>query len=68
MVSEVSIDDQIKCVRRELAMRKTVYPKWTASGKMKPEAAERELAAMQAVHDTLTSLKLKQSDLFEVSE
>lgn len=49
----VSLEDQIKCVRRELAMRQRVYAQWVAGGRMKQEAADKELAAMQAVHDTL---------------
>jgi hypothetical protein len=49
----VSIDDQIKCVRRELGMRHRVYAKWVEGGRMKQDAADKELAAMQAVLDTL---------------
>jgi hypothetical protein len=49
----VSLEDQIKCVRRELAMRQRVYAQWVTNGRMKQEAADKELAAMQAVHDTL---------------
>jgi hypothetical protein len=49
----VTVADQIRCVRRELAMRQRVYPGWVAKGKMKQEEADRELAAMQAVHDSL---------------
>lgn len=52
----VTIDQQIASVRRELAMRKNAYPKWVANGRMKQEAADKELAAMQAVHDSLTGL------------
>lgn len=53
----ISLDQQIACVRRELAMRKNVYPKWVANGRMKQEAAEKEMAHLQAVHDTLTAQK-----------
>lgn len=53
----ITLDDQIKCVRRELAMRQRVYPRWVEQSKMKQDAADRELATMQAVHDTLTKLK-----------
>ena len=51
-----TLEAQITCVRRELAMRKNVYPKWVQSGRMKPEAADHEINCMQAVHDTLTAL------------
>jgi ATP-dependent Lon protease len=54
---EVTLDDQLKCVRRELALRQRVYPKHVFAGKMKQEAADYELAAMQAVHDTLKKLR-----------
>lgn len=50
----VPLDQQIACVRRELAMRKNVYSKRVRDGKMKQADADREIAAMQAVHDTLT--------------
>jgi hypothetical protein len=52
-----SIADQIACVRREIGMRERVYPKWVAGGRMKQDAADRELAAMRAVLATLQSLK-----------
>lgn len=54
----VAIDDQIKCVAREIAMRKNVYPKWVANGRMKQEAADREIAGMEAVIETLKAVKL----------
>jgi hypothetical protein len=38
-------------------MRERVYPKWVNAGRMKAEAAEREIAAMRAVLETLLSLQ-----------
>ena len=52
-----SLDAQIACVRRELALRQRVYPRWVAASKMKQAKADEEIAAMQAVHDTLAKLK-----------
>lgn len=49
----VSLKEQIACVRRELALRKSAYAKWVAARRMKQAAADHEIAAMQAVHDTL---------------
>lgn len=54
--------DQIACVRREISMRQNVYPKWVASGRLKPDDAKREQARMQAVHDSLERLALMDSD------
>lgn len=52
----VPLQDQIKCVAREIALRKACYPKWISSGKMKPTEALKELTAMQAVMETLQDL------------
>jgi hypothetical protein len=49
-----SLGEQIECVGREIAIRKKVA--WVNKGRMKLDAAEREIALMQAVHDTLTAL------------
>ncbi|MBF6560523.1 MAG: hypothetical protein IVW56_09550 [Candidatus Binataceae bacterium] len=48
---------QIACIRREIALRERVYPKWVAAGRMKQEAADRELATMTAVLVSLEALK-----------
>lgn len=57
-VSEpISLDAQLACVAREIKMRERVYPRWVATDKMTAAQAERELAAMRAVLDTLSALK-----------
>ena len=48
-LSDVTMAEEIACVKRELAMRERAYPKWVASGRMKPEEAERETRRMRAV-------------------
>ena len=47
----ILIDDveKLKCVEREIAMRRGVYPKWIASGMLKQEKADREIAVMEAI-------------------
>jgi len=50
-MSDFTIDDKIREIRRELAMRKNLYPKWVASGRMKLDHADRLIAIMQAIHD-----------------
>lgn len=54
---QISIADQIACVRREIGMREQAYPKWVSAGRMKAETAEREIAAMRAALETLLSLQ-----------
>jgi len=53
----ISIDEQIACVKRELAFRRRVYPKWVDSGRMAQDQADKELARMTAVLATLEGLK-----------
>ena len=56
-VSDVTLDDMIACVSRELRMREGVYPKWVASGRMRQSAADLELRRMRAVFKALISLR-----------
>jgi hypothetical protein len=56
MSAVVPLTDQITCAKRELALRKNVYPKWVHSGRLKPETAKHEIAAMQAILDSLEAL------------
>jgi hypothetical protein len=53
----VSLEDQIACVAREIAMRKVVYPRRVAAGQMKQSQADLELARMNAVLETLTTTR-----------
>lgn len=52
----VPLADQIASVRREIGMRARVYPAWVRNGKLKPDVAEHEQRAMQAVLETLERL------------
>jgi len=45
--------DQIAEVRRELALRKAVYPGFIARGKLTQTVADRSMERLQAAHDTL---------------
>lgn len=57
MPDRITLDVQLAAVRREIALRKNVYAGWVKSGRMKQEKADSEIAAMQAVHDTLDALQ-----------
>lgn len=57
IVPEIPLADQIRCVGREIGLRRNVYPKWVASGRMKQQDADREIAAMEAVLATLKGLQ-----------
>lgn len=57
MSSDVSIADQVKCAKRELGKRRVFYPQWVASGRLRAVEADKELAAMAAIVETLTELE-----------
>ena len=52
----ITITEQLACVERELRMRRRVYGRWVQQKKLTAEKADHELAAMQAVWDSLCEL------------
>lgn len=52
----VPLAAQIACVERELGMRRSVYPRRVADGKMRQAQADQEVRAMEAVLETLQGL------------
>lgn len=53
----VTLDLQIACVTRELALRRSVYPRQVSRGRMRQSEAEHEIAVMEAVRATLVGLR-----------
>lgn len=53
----IDIDRQIACVRREVSMRRRVYPRWVSTGKMTQDEADRQISTMEAVQATLESVR-----------
>lgn len=53
----ITLDDKIKEVKREIGLREHFYPIWIASGKLKQDTADRQLAVMRGVLETLESIK-----------
>lgn len=53
----VPLSDQIATVARECAMRRTVYPGLVQRGRMKQTEADREIARMEAVLETLAEIE-----------
>jgi hypothetical protein len=52
-MSEPTLEEMIECARREVRMRRRVYPRWVADGRMTQAAADREIASMEAIADRL---------------
>jgi len=64
----ITLEAQLQCAERALAMRRKEYPALVARGKLRRATAERELAGMTAIVETLTRLvqheHARQGDLF----
>jgi hypothetical protein len=52
----VTLQQQLACATRELALRQRVYPKQVAMGKMAEAQAAYEQKCMYAIVETLTQL------------
>lgn len=48
-----SLDEQIAEIKREIALRKSVYPRWIKQGKMTQAQADGRLACLEATLDLL---------------
>lgn len=56
MEESIPLERQVACIRREVSMRKHVYPRWVSSGKMTQVQADREITVMEAAQATLEQL------------
>jgi len=52
-----SLDDEIACVKREVAMRERVYRRRVGDGRMKQEVADREITTVRAVLRRLEDMR-----------
>lgn len=57
MSAGITLAEQIKCVERELAMRKRFYKKAVDQGRLELVEAEYEIEAMEAILNTLRGVK-----------
>jgi hypothetical protein len=57
MTTPVALETQIVCVEREIRQRHRVYPRLVERGTMKQHQADAEIAAMNAVLQTLLALR-----------
>jgi hypothetical protein len=62
MTIVVTTKDKLRCVQRELAMRKRCYPRWVDENKMSEGKKELELTVMEAiVHDYVAALAAEEA-------
>lgn len=52
----IDLRQQIDCIKRELNIRETFYPKWVAKQRMQQQQADYEIKAMNEVLRSLTHL------------
>jgi len=64
-IAQVTIDQMIASVKREIGFRKTVFPRRVKQFSMTQEEADDEILIMQAIQDKLQRLK---PDLFNEPE
>lgn len=46
-----SDEEKLKCIEREIKMRRRVYPRWVEAGKMTALQADREISVMESIAD-----------------
>ena len=49
MTDIITATDKLACAERELKMRRKVYPRWIADGRLSAGKAAHEIAAMEAI-------------------
>lgn len=54
--SPYTLTEQIAEVKREIALRHRLYPRWIAEARMAQPTAERQIACMTAVLHTLLAM------------
>ena len=53
----ITIDQQIRCLAKEIELRKKVFPALIEQGRFSEEMATSEIATMQQAMQTLTQLR-----------
>lgn len=53
----ITIEDEIQELEREVALRKRVYPRWTADGRLTKVKADRQIAVMESAVERLKGMK-----------
>lgn len=59
-----TIDEALKEARRELQMRRDVYPQWIQSQRITPRTAAHRIACMELIVAMLAAQVPEQCDLF----
>jgi hypothetical protein len=52
---QITVEEMLTEIKREIAMRKSVYPRWIESGKIKKETAASRVLILEALQIFLDS-------------
>lgn len=61
-IAQFTIEELIACQRREVNMRRSLYPKWVSMRRMSQHAAEVELAKAAAILEILEGMRANARD------
>lgn len=64
----MTLEEQIKCVKREIDYRKRLYPVWVQNGKMTQNDANYQIECMECVLNSLVVLHKFQLDIIAKNE
>lgn len=53
----ITLDQEIAELRREIAMRRRLYPQWVANNRLTQEAASRQIDCLEATLARLQAIK-----------
>ena len=63
----ITDDDRVKCIEREVILRRRVYPRFVQTGKMTQKKADQEIAVMESILNMMKNLKaMNERDLFDL--
>jgi len=56
MTRHFSVDRKVKCLDREIGMRRALYPSFVRRGKMTAAAADEEIAVLEEIRSDYTHI------------
>jgi hypothetical protein len=62
MSGHFSVDRKVKCLDREIGMRRALYPSFVRRGKMSEEAAAEEIAVLEAIRNDYEDATVMKGD------
>lgn len=63
MDNNITLEDMISCVEREIGMRERSYPRWVEQKKLLQATADQEMARMRAVLNLLLAFRTEQAKI-----